>query len=116
MSAQVRELCGEGGEARAGAAVEKKLPQRRRDTERDERNYVPWAVTQSIEQANVQKTDDRNFNQALTVLILNFKALTTPSTAASRKTDGLGLSFHMNRRHQGGRRARYIVPLRGEFS
>jgi hypothetical protein len=47
-------------------------------------HYVLWALTESIEQANLQKTHDRNFDQALTALTLDLKKLTTSSTAATR--------------------------------
>ena len=47
-------------------------------------HYVLWALTESIEQANLQKTHDRNFDQALTALTLDLKKLTTSSTAAAR--------------------------------
>jgi hypothetical protein len=47
-------------------------------------HYVLWALTQSIEQANLQKTHDRNFDEAVTALTLDLKKLTTSSTTASR--------------------------------
>lgn len=47
-------------------------------------HYVLWALTESMEQANLQKTRDRNFDQALTALTLDWKKLTTSSTAATR--------------------------------
>ena len=47
-------------------------------------HYVLWALTESIEHANLQKTHDRNFDQALTALTLDWKKLTTSSTAATR--------------------------------
>jgi len=47
-------------------------------------HYVLWALTESIEQANLQKTHDRNFNEALTALTLDLQKLATLSTAATR--------------------------------
>jgi hypothetical protein len=47
-------------------------------------HYVLWALTESIEQANLQKTHGSNFDQALTALTLDLKKLTTSSAAATR--------------------------------
>ena len=47
-------------------------------------HYVLWALTESIGQANLRETHDRNFDQALTALTLDWKKLTTSSTAATR--------------------------------
>jgi hypothetical protein len=47
-------------------------------------HYVLWALTESIEQANLQKTHDRNFDQALTALTLDLKKLISSSTTATR--------------------------------
>jgi len=46
-------------------------------------HYVLWALTESIEQAFLQKTHDHNFDEALTGLTLDLKRLVTASTAAT---------------------------------
>lgn len=46
-------------------------------------HYVLWALTESIEQANLQKTHDRNFDEALTRITLDLKRLTSASTSAA---------------------------------
>jgi hypothetical protein len=40
-------------------------------------HYVLWALTESIAPANLQKTHDRNFDDALSALIVDLKKLTT---------------------------------------
>jgi len=39
-------------------------------------HYVLWALTESIAPANLQKTHDRNFDEALAALTLDLKSLT----------------------------------------
>src|SRR5258707_8721651 len=46
-------------------------------------HYVLWALTESIEQANLQKTHDRNFDETLGTLTLDLKRLITAATAAN---------------------------------
>jgi hypothetical protein len=41
-------------------------------------HYVLWALTQSIEQANLQKTHDRNFDDALAQLVKDLEAVVSP--------------------------------------
>lgn len=50
-------------------------------------HYVLWAMTQSVGAANLQKTHDRNFDEALTALLLEFEGLAgkLPSAAAGEK-------------------------------
>lgn len=43
-------------------------------------HYVLWALTESIEQANLQKTHDHNFDVALSTLVEDLKRLITPAT------------------------------------
>jgi hypothetical protein len=43
-------------------------------------HYVLWALTESIEQANLQKTHDHNFDVALSTLVEDVKRLTAPVT------------------------------------
>jgi hypothetical protein len=38
-------------------------------------HYVLWVFTQSIEIALLQKTHDRNFDEALTAILLEFEEL-----------------------------------------
>jgi hypothetical protein len=38
-------------------------------------HYVLWALTESIDEALVQKTHDRNFDDALSALVLDLKSL-----------------------------------------
>ena len=40
-----------------------------------ETHYILWVLTQSIEVAFLQKTHDRNFDDALTALLLEFESL-----------------------------------------
>ena len=47
-------------------------------------HYVLWAMTQSVEIAYLQKTHDRNFDDALTALHLEFEALAGKAPAAAR--------------------------------
>jgi hypothetical protein len=42
-------------------------------------HYVLWALTESIGAANLQKTHDHNFDQALTDLVNDLKAVVTPA-------------------------------------
>jgi hypothetical protein len=46
-------------------------------------HYILWAFTQSIEVALLQKTHDRNFDDALTTLLLEFEALTGKAPSAA---------------------------------
>jgi hypothetical protein len=46
-------------------------------------HYTLWALTKSIEGANIQKTHDRNFDDALTTLTLDLKKLTTKLPATT---------------------------------
>ena len=45
-------------------------------------HYVLWAFTESIEIAFLQKTHDRNFDDALTAVLVDFEALTGKPPAA----------------------------------
>jgi hypothetical protein len=46
-------------------------------------HYILWALTESIAPANLQKTHDRNFDEALATLTLDLKRLTTKSPAGT---------------------------------
>jgi hypothetical protein len=46
-------------------------------------HYVLWALTESVEQAALQKTHDRNFDDALTAITLDLKRLTSAPAAAT---------------------------------
>jgi len=46
-------------------------------------HYVLWALTESIEPANLQKTHDHNFDVALSTLVEDVKRLTAPVTAGT---------------------------------
>jgi hypothetical protein len=46
-------------------------------------HYVLWALTESIDSAALQKTHDRNFDEALTNLANDFKAIGTSASATS---------------------------------
>ncbi|HZL50418.1 MAG TPA: hypothetical protein VFC37_05650 [Terracidiphilus sp.] len=46
-------------------------------------HYVLWALTEAIDAANLQKTHDRNFDDALTRLVLDFESLTGKAPAAA---------------------------------
>jgi len=46
--------------------------------------YVLWAFTESIEIAFLQKTHDRNFDDALTAILVDFEALTGKPPAELR--------------------------------
>ncbi len=45
-------------------------------------HYVLWVLTESIEGALLQKSHDRNFDQALSNLVLDFESLTGKLPAA----------------------------------
>ena len=45
-------------------------------------HFVLWAVTESIEVAYLQKTHDRNFDEALTAILVDFETLTGKPPAA----------------------------------
>jgi len=45
-------------------------------------HYVLWAITESIQVAVLQKTHDRNFDEALTAILVDFEALTGKPPAA----------------------------------
>jgi len=45
-------------------------------------HYVLWALTESIESANLQKTHDHNFDIALSTLVDDVKRLTAPAAPA----------------------------------
>lgn len=45
-------------------------------------HYVLWAFTESIEIAFLQKTHDRNFDDALTAVLVDFETLTGKPPAA----------------------------------
>jgi hypothetical protein len=47
-------------------------------------HYILWAITESIEIAYLQKTYDRNFDNALTAILVDFEALTGKPPAALR--------------------------------
>ena len=44
-------------------------------------HFILWAVSESIDPAVVQKTHDRNFDDALTSLVSDFKAVASRSSA-----------------------------------
>jgi hypothetical protein len=44
-------------------------------------HYILWALTESIDAANFQKTHDYNFDEALTALLTDLKSVVTPSPA-----------------------------------
>jgi hypothetical protein len=46
-------------------------------------HYVLWAFTQSIEVAYKQKTHDRNFDEALTAILLEFESLSGKAQAVT---------------------------------
>jgi hypothetical protein len=46
-------------------------------------HYVLWAFTQSIEVALLQKNQDRNFDEALTTILLEFESLSGKAQAAT---------------------------------
>ncbi len=46
-------------------------------------HYTLWALTESIDPANLQKTHDRNFDDALNALTLDLKRLATKPPAAT---------------------------------
>ena len=46
-------------------------------------HYILWAFTQSIDIAFLQKTHDRNFDDAVTALLLEFESLTGKAQAAT---------------------------------
>ena|SRR5271165_1746020 len=46
-------------------------------------HYILWAFTRSIEIAFLQKTHDRNFDDALTAILLEFESLTGKAQAAT---------------------------------
>jgi hypothetical protein len=46
-------------------------------------HYILWTLTESIEGANLQKTHDRNFDEALNALANDFKQLTSKDSAAT---------------------------------
>jgi hypothetical protein len=47
-------------------------------------HYILWTLTQSIEMAYLQKTHDRNFDAALSALLLDFQTLAGKAPAAAR--------------------------------
>ncbi|HEY2118707.1 MAG TPA: hypothetical protein VGH37_05935 [Candidatus Acidoferrum sp.] len=46
-------------------------------------HFVLWTLTESIEPANLQKTHDHNFDEALATLVLDLKKLTNSTTATA---------------------------------
>lgn len=46
-------------------------------------HYILWTFTQSIDIAFLQKTHDRNFDDALTTILLEFESLTGKAQAAT---------------------------------
>jgi hypothetical protein len=46
-----------------------------------ETHYVLWVLTEEIAQANLQKTHDRNFDDALAALVGDLKKLTDKTAA-----------------------------------
>lgn len=46
-------------------------------------HYILWTLTESIEGANLQKTHDRNFDDALNDLVNDFKKLTSKTSSAT---------------------------------
>lgn len=47
-------------------------------------HYVLWALTESIDPANLQKTHDRNFDEALKAIVQDFEALTGKGPAGAQ--------------------------------
>jgi hypothetical protein len=47
-------------------------------------HYILWTLTQSVEQAYLQKTHDRNFDAALSELLLDFQALARKPFSVAR--------------------------------
>lgn len=47
-------------------------------------HYVLWALTQSIQVALLQKTHDRNFDDALNAILLEFESMTGKAPASTR--------------------------------
>lgn len=47
-------------------------------------HYILWTFTESIEMAYLQKTHDRNFDNALSALLMDFQALARKAPAAAR--------------------------------
>lgn len=47
-------------------------------------HYILWTLTQSVEQAYLQKTHDRNFDAALSKLLLDFRTLAGKTSVATR--------------------------------
>jgi hypothetical protein len=47
-------------------------------------HYILWTLTESIEMAYLQKTHDRNFDNALSALLLDFRTLAGKAPAAAR--------------------------------
>lgn len=45
-------------------------------------HYILWTLTQSIQEAVLQKTHDRNFDESLSMLVQYLKNLTTPAAGA----------------------------------
>jgi hypothetical protein len=46
-------------------------------------HYVLWALTEAIDPANLQKTHDRNFDEALTAIALDFESLSGKAPAGA---------------------------------
>jgi len=46
-------------------------------------HYILWTLTESIESANLQKTHDRNFDDALNALVKDWKDLTSKNAPAT---------------------------------
>jgi hypothetical protein len=44
-------------------------------------HYILWALTESIDPANLQKTNDKNFDDALVNLTEDFRRVGTPLLA-----------------------------------
>jgi len=47
-------------------------------------HFILWALTQSIEVAVLQKTHDRNFDDALNFILLEFESLSGKAPASAR--------------------------------
>jgi len=63
-------------------------PQFRLEVYEGRTHYVLWTVTDSIRWAVLQKTHDRNFDDALSRVVKDFEALGQAQTAATAATSG----------------------------
>jgi len=71
------QLLGPNGPANANKAkgASDPLPMFRLNVIERQTHYVLWALTETIEAANLQKTHDRNFDEAIAALVTDLKTL-----------------------------------------